>query len=1011
MACFGFVNQLYRRLLAVGRTPLFSIGWLFYIFSSFLLSSLLLQSSAAQAIVTDIYPIELPQGSLHSSLIALGKQTQSSIIFPSAMGNDQDVAEVVGRLSVLQVLDRLIEKRDIEYRIVGPQTVVVLPRCKTGWDCAAMHEDLQRSRKQYPMVEELIVRGKPLTGSRFKQIDGNSFTPTDIITSTEIRLSGAQTLSQLMRFTPEVAGNSASTSVSNGGNGSASVTLRGLPATNTLVLINGLRSAANAIDGGSVDLNSIPLAAVDRIEILKDSGSSIYGSDAIAGVVNIILRKSFDGVLINTFIGASDTGDNKTARYDILASGKIAGLELLAMASHYDQAGLFSRDRAISSSADGRSQGGTDQRSSATPNARIQVGDNVVTLAEGLQSGSSPSDYRNVTDEDRFNYSAYTSSLVPAERDSFFLSGSLTELSSLESTFELGYVKNITHSTFAPAPIFTAFEEVPISISATNPFNPFAEDIVDARIRLLGLGPRVQINTSETFRANNKLMGTLRDGEWQVSVNWSENKAVERWRNLVDAENLALGLGSSAACASVDGCVAINFFGSPDAITNEQLSFIRGNAFNRGRSTLASINVDISQIAKISSVENIEFAAGLEMRRETFATEADPRVENNQLIGGEFGSSRGDRTSAEFYIESLVPIVASENSIAEPVLEANISLRASQYSDFGSEANPKLAMRYRPNSDLMLRSSISKGFRVPSLFELNQTDSVSQAFLVDPCSNPENVELLRGCDVQADPLRVQYLTVTGGNPELNPEISKNLSLGFIYTPPGLRNFTFGLDAYRIEVDNIIGASGQFFLDQNAADLSFSERIIRDESGEVVRIVANNENLGRREILGFDADISWRVFIAKWGSLGVDLSGSHIHSYQRQSAPAAEVQELAGTFVDEAAEGSGALPKWKARLNLFWQFGRWEVALSSFRVSSLTETVNSPNSHRDAGDWSREDAQMSYHFNSGESLVTLGVDNIFNQAPPFLASAFNDNFDSRTYESTGRFFYARFSHHL
>jgi iron complex outermembrane recepter protein len=1001
MAFFWVFNRFCRRCLVFGRTKFFVISCLLP----------LLLASAAHAIVTDIYQIQLPQGNLHRSLIALGQQTQSSIIFPSSMRNDQDAPEVVGSYSILQVLELLIEQRDIEYRIVGPQTVVVLPRCDTGWDCAAVHEDLQRSKKQYPMIEELIVRGKPLTGSRFKQINGNSFTPTDIITSTEIRLSGAQTLSQLMRFIPEVAGNSASTAVSNGGNGTASVTLRGLPDTNTLVLINGLRSAPNAIDGGSVDLNSIPLAAVDRIEVLKDSGSSIYGSDAIAGVVNVILRKNFDGVLVNTYSGISDAGDNQTNRYDILASGKIADIELLAMLSHFDQNGLFSRDRAISSSADGRALGGTDQRSSATPRARILVGNNLVTLAEDKLTGSLPSDFRDVTEEDLFDYRAYTSSLVPTERDSFFISGNLTGLDSLESTFELGYIKNTTHITFAPAPIFTAFEEIPLSISAANPFNPFAEDIVDARIRLLGLGPRVQMNTSETFRANSKLMGTLRDGEWQVSLNWTENKAVEQWQNLVDAEKLALGLGSSSACASSEGCVPINFFGSPGAITDEQHNYIRAEAVNRGRSSLASINIDMSQFAKISSLENIEFAAGLEMRRETFTTQADSRVSNNQVIGGEFGSSRGDRSSSELYVESLVPLIPSENSIAETILEANISLRATQYSDFGSEANPKLAIRYRPNSDLMLRGSISQGFRAPSLFELNQSDSISQAFLLDPCSNPENVALLIGCDVQTDPLRVQYLTVTGGNSALNPETSKNLSMGFIYRPPGLRNFSFGLDAYRIDVDNVIGASGQFFLDQNARDLSFSSRIIRDENGEVIKVVANNENLGTRKIAGFDADVSWRVFIAKWGSLGVDLSTSHIYSYQFQSAPTTEPQELAGTFVDEAAEGSGALPKWKTRLNLFWQFGRWEVALSSFRVSSLTETINGPDRYRDSGAWSREDAQMSYHFNSGESLITLGIDNLLNEAPPFLASAFNDNFDSRTYESTGRFFYARFSHHL
>ncbi len=1006
MAFFWVLVALYRRLLADSRTLALSIVCL----SALLINATFL-SSAAQAIVTDIYPVELPRDSLHSALIALGQQTQSSIIFPSSMDNDQDIPELAGRYSVLQVLDRLIDQRDIEYRIVGPETVVVLPRCNVGRDCTALHEKLQRSKKQYPMIEELIVRGKPLTGSRFKQIDGNAFTPTDIVTSTEIRLSGAQTLSQLMRYTPEVAGNSASTAVSNGGNGTGSVTLRGLPATNTLVLINGSRSAVNAIDGGSVDLNSIPLAAVDRIEILKGSGSSIYGSDAIAGVVNVILRKNFDGVLLNTFYGVSAAGDNQTARYDILASGKVAGLELLAMASHYNQAGFYSRDRDISRSADGRLQGGIDQRSSATANARILVGNQFVTLADGLVKGNSPADFRDVTDADLFDYSAYTSSVVPADRDSLFLSGSLTELSSLESTFELGYIKNTTHSTFAPAPIFTAFEEVPISISADNAFNPFAEDIVDARIRLLGLGPRVQVNKSETFRFNSQVMGTLKDGEWQINLNWSENKAVEQWSNLVDAENLALGLGNSSICASIGGCVAINFFGSPQAISHEQLDYMRGSALNRGRSTLASINLDISQIARISSVENIEFAAGLEVRRETFVTQADPRVEKNQLIGGAFGSSRGDRTSTEFYLESLVPLISGENSVAEPVLEANLSLRATEYSDFGSEANPKLAMRYRPNGDWMFRGSISQGFRAPSLFELNQAESITQAFLIDPCSIAANIDLLAGCDVQTDPLRVQYLTVTGGNPELRPEISKNVSLGLIYTPPGVRNFTFVFDAYRIVVDDMIGASGQFFLDQNAANLSFGDRIIRDNNSEVVRILANNENLGSREISGFDADISWRVFIAKWGSLGVDLSASHLNSYQFQRAPNSEIQALAGTFVDAAAEGSGGLPKWKTKLNLIWQFGRWEIAISSFRVSSIVETVNSPGSQRASGVWSREDAQLSYHFNSGESLITVGVDNILNEAPPFLASAFNDNFDSRTYDSTGRFFYARFSHHL
>ncbi len=963
----------------------------------------------SHAIVTDNYDLNLAAGSLHKAFVTLGQQTQSSIIFPSSLPDDNSAVAIVGNFTIVEALEKLIKQHDLEFRIVEPLTVVILPRCRSGRECTEIKQQLASSNQQYPMIEELIVRGKQITGSRFKQIDGNSFIPVDVITPTEIRLTGAQTLSQLMRYLPEVSGNSASTSVSNGGNGNASVTLRGLPATNTLVLINGMRTTSNAIDGKSVDLNSIPLAAVDRIEMLKDSGSSIYGSDAIAGVVNVILRKSFDGILLSSFYGASAEGDNQTHRYDLLAGGRLGNVELMAVASHYNQAGFFSRDRAISQSADGRNFGGLDQRSSATPNARILLQDSVISLSSDQFDGTSTDHFSAVTDEHLFDYRAYTSSLTPTQRDSFYLSGSLLGLDSLDSTFELSYVKNSTLITYAPMPVFTAFEEIPITLSAANQFNPFSQDITDVRVRLTGLGPRLQENRSQTLRASAALMGAFNQGDWQASLNWSRNTAVEQWRNLVDLQNITLALGDSSICASTAGCVPVNVFAGPDAIAENQLDYIRANATNRGRSMLSSFNFDISQAFDLLPVGEVELAAGIELRRETLVTQADQRIESDQLIGGEYGSSRGTRTISEFYLESLIPLLDAANGGNR--LEANFSLRSTHFSDFGAQTNPKLALRYRSGNGLTLRGSISQGFRAPSLFELNQSDSVSQAFLLDPCSIPDNIQLLPGCQLQTDPLRAQYPTVIGGNSELQPETSKNISFGFIYNPASLRNVSLAMDAYRIRVDDIIGASGQFFLEQNAANRIYGDRIVRDQDGELVKVIANNENLGMRRLSGIDMDIAWRLFIAKWGSLGVNLSASHLASYEFQSGPTADIRQLAATFEDEAAEGSGALPKWKTRLNLFWQFGAWEVALTSFRVSSVSETVSGLNSMRRIGVWSREDVQVSYHFNSDESLITLGVDNLLDEAPPFMASAFNDNFDSRTYDSTGRFFYLRLSHHL
>ncbi|MDG1311531.1 MAG: TonB-dependent receptor [Porticoccaceae bacterium] len=964
-------------------------------------------TSSAEAIVTDIYEVSLPSDGLHKSLVALGQQTQASIIFPSEVP-DKTSPAVSGEFSVLQVLEQLIEGQDLEYRVVGPQTLVVLPRCYAARACQSMQDDLTFSSQQYPMIEELVIRGTPVTGSRFKQINTSGFTPVEILTSTEIRLTGAQTMAELMRFTPEVVGNSNSTAVSNGGNGTASVTLRGLPATNTLVLVNGQRVANNAFNGSSVDLNSIPLAAVNRIEILKDSGSSIYGSDAIAGVVNIILKKRFKGAVFNAFHGSASRGDNQTKRYDFVGGLSLSKLDLMMTASHYEQGGIFSRDRAISASADGRLQGGVDNRSSATPNARLRVGSETLVLSSDDRSGSSVADFRQATDSDLFDYQQFTSSLAPAERNSVHIAGELKNLGATDTAFEVTYVDSRSQITLAPAPILTAFTAVPFSIDKDNRYNPFGEAIEDARIRLLGLGPRLQYNRAQTTRANGRIMGTLRDGEWQLSLNWSRTDAEERWHNLVNLQNLAVGLSAENNCASIQGCVPINVFAPARAMPQEQLDFIGTDALNRGETELLSVNLDISQLVDIVPAGEVEFASGLEFRRERLRTEVDHRVLDNQLIGGEFGNSQGSQNTVEMYLESLIPIAKDMPWVQS--LEANASFRLTHSNNFGIRANPKMALRYKPLEDLMLRASLSWGFRAPSLFELHQVETSTQALLNDPCSGENGYELA-GCLIPTDPLRTQYSIVTGGNENLLPEKSQNLSMGFIYQPKGLENFTFGVDIFSIEVDQVIGASAQFFVNQNAQNGLFPELVSRADSGELSRVTANNQNLGSREIQGADLDISWRVFIARWGTFGVNLGGAYIDSYNFTLEPRVSEIDLAGTFVDKAAGGRGSIPEWKSRLNLFWQFGRWEFALSSLHVSSLNEQLASERSARDSGAWSREDMQVSYHFNSGESLVTLGIENVLDQMPPFLGSAFNDNFDARTHDSTGRFLYARLSHRL
>jgi iron complex outermembrane receptor protein len=976
-------------------------------FSTVFFFCLSLAISQARAIVTDVYPIDIQSGSLHRALITLGQQTQASIIFPSTVIDDPDNTQVQGEFSVLQALQQLIEGRDMEYRVVGPQTLVVLPRCHAARECRSASDQLALSMQQDPMIEELFIRGRSVTGSRFKQLDANAFTPVKIITAAEIRLIGAQTMAELMRLLPEVSGNPISTAVSNGGNGSASVTLRGLPATNTLVLINGQRTAHNGLNGSSVDLNSIPLAVVNRIEILKHSGSSLYGSDAIAGVVNVIMKKRFDGALVNAFYGMAAEGDNETRRYDFIGGFHFDRLGLMVAASHYSQDGVFSRDRELSSTADGRPREGVDRRSSATGNARINVDGNILVLAADNLEGTSAADFRQATNEDLFDGQQFKSSLIPAERNSLYIAGEFKKLGSLDAAFDLTYVNSSTLITFAPASVFTAFGNTPISIASSNRYNPFGRDLTDVRIRLLGLGPRLQTNDAQTWRANGRLMGNVRDGEWQLSINWSQTDAQERWQNLANTQNISRGLGADVSC--LEDCVPINFFAPAVSMAQDQLNFIRAGATNRGQSELMSVNLDFSQLVDILPAGDVEFASGLEFRHESLNTETDLLLANNQLAGGDFASSTGRRDSTELYLESLLPLAKGARGIYK--LEADVSFRMTHSNNVGLRANPKLALRFRPVGDLMLRASLSTGFRSPSLSELHRADSQSQGSFIEPCSVIDDIDDLSGCPMATDPLRNQFIRIARGNKNLRPEKSRNLSLGFIFTPGGLENFTLGLDFYRIYVDQVIGTSGQFALDQNAQFGLFPDRIMRDADGELMAVVASDENLGSRKIHGIDIDISWRLFIAKWGTLGVNLGGAYIHSYRFQYSSNSAQVDLVGTFKDAAAEGSGSIPRWKSNLNLLWQFGRWELGLSSSHVSSVTEQILVQERSRDAGAWSREDVQLSYQFNSGESLVTLGIENFLDEQPPFLGSALNDNFDVRSQDISGRFLYARLSHRL
>ena len=792
--------------------------WLFWLRVLTCFLPLLCAPLSAQS---NLYEFEIPANqALSQALIQFSHQSGLAIVFPDQLARDIDVAEVRGKMSTAHALRLLLNDTDLDYRTIDNRIIAVYDaRCELTDSCPEPGDMLLRNPLYVPGIEELYVYGSQTTGSRIRRSHLRGSSPVDIISAPDIELSGAQTLGELLRRLPAVAGNPTSTAVSNGGDGRATVTLRGLPASSTLVLINGRRVANHGLSGEAVDLNSIAPAAVERIEILKDGASAIYGSDAIAGVINIIMKRDFYGALVEQFYGSSQDGDGEikttTAQY---GTGFRHG-SLFISASRFDESEIHARERSVSRNADGRSRGGSDLRSSATPSARVALpGGDTVILDEVTST------YRPAGPEDLFNYPDYTSSLVPSQRDFVYLNASYDFTEQLSGSIEASYTDTRARSNLAPTPIFTAFEATPLIVAADNKYNPFGVEIADLRKRLLELPPRRQDNKTEVKRIAAVLQGLHGGWDWEFSHGWSRSKAQEQTHGLVDADHLQRGIGPADSCQGpfIDDCVPINLFGLPGAIDGLQLDYIELTGLVNGTSKLSSYSFTAAR--KLWELPNgpVDFAFGLEYRDESTNEQPDPRFSSGSTIGGNnFEATNGSRDVEEIYAESIAPIWQSPDHNQQ--LDLELAIRYSSYSDFGNISTPKYGIRFQFNPSLMLRATYAQGFRAPSLAELYQGKTEAQAFIDDPCTQPANVGTLPGCNQLADPTRNQFLTVTGGNPELNPEKARSYGVGLVWTPGTIEGLSASVDYFDIETSKVVDSSAQFLVNQNAAHGLFPER--------------------------------------------------------------------------------------------------------------------------------------------------------------------------------------------
>ena len=908
-----------------------------------------------------------------------------------------------------------------------------------------------------------------VTGTRIKTSEAEGLVPVQRITREDIDRSGLTSIGDVVQALTG-SGSALNTKFNSSGNfgfppdgsgvgaGSAQADLRHLGSKRVLVLVDGVRwvneASASGV-GAATDLNTIPLAIIERIEVLEDGASSLYGSDAIAGVVNIITRKNFDGLSLNAQVGQYGEGDGTTKSLDVAWGWNTDRANVFLGLSYTDQDVIYSRDRAQSSFPVPGT--GIAFGSSGTPTGRFifidpntnevfditpNNGANDPTFDPSQTGCTRTDDYHCFSTADRFNFSQFNLLLTPSERLGAFGQVRFNFSDSVSGYAKVLFNRRESTNQAAPEPWFLGPEAGTgnpqadgIFISALNPFNPFGFDLDSAtNLILIGRRPveggaRVFEQEVDTWYVGAGLEGVIdanRTLYWDVNVAFSENKAQQTNFGSYNIRNMALALGDPAACAAVAGCTPLNIFGGPGTITPAMLAWIQPVVRDRSQNELALVTANLSGSLFDLPAGSVDFAAGLEHRRLEGWYQPDALTVAGDYNGVPSLPTAGEYDVSELFFELNFPLL--ENTDIGQRLDFTVAGRYSDYSTGISEFTPKYGLRFQLVDELVFRASYAEGFRAPSIGELFGSASRFDAQLNDPCSTPLLDSSLAGnCAALGVPANYQQPNpqisiTTGGNDQLDPESSESFSAGFIWSPSFLEDSEFAervdfeVTYYRHDIEGAIqaiDAQTQLDLCVQTLDALYCDGITRAPTGGINGFNNRLTNLGTIETDGWDVDLFWVFPESNWGQFSAAWRNTFVGDYEAVGAAGQVQPQGPGIEVVDSA-----IPEWTSNFTLDWKSGNWNAAWTVRHISELREdcgnAVSFPVCSNPATGTNVLDAityndlQLGYRFGNGEGLgLTFGVNNVFDEDPPICLSCSLNGYDASTYDIPGgRFYYLR-----
>lgn len=820
-----------------------------------------------------------------------------------------------------------------------------------------------------------------IVGSRVPRIDAETALPIQIIRREEIERSGVTSVEELMDRVSANFGSlrEATSNAASGNSGTTSVTLRGLPGQ-TLVLLNGRRIANYAFRfrmGQAVDLHAIPLAAIERVEVLKDGASALYGSDAIGGVVNFVTRSDFSGV--DVFASYTKTQDG----------GADAGRATLA-----GGAGQFDSDGfnvfGVLDLRDASRLGGADRSFSSTPyrpelglaaldprnfpaNIRIPVsgGGGFAIVGPSLPA-CTPTSFpvqKGLQNGCFFNTTT-TTDLLPASRQvDFFGRGALRLSGELDVYAEaLASSSHIGHEAPPTAVSTTASQRgTPFVLPASSPYYPTGLGLsgdLSLAYRSVPLGPA----TTEVDTRNGRLLAGIRWRQWgwdidgAAATNWTRSR--ERYvSGMVDAGRLSAAFATGL----------LNPFGpsGPEGDALLAASEVRGPSRD---STGRTQSVDLRAVGELAKLAGgpLAMAIGVEARHESLE-DAQLAISGDVLDLLPAPAKAGARSVQAGYVEVVAPLLQG--------FEVQLAARVDHYSDFGTSTSPKIALRLTPAPSWLLRASAGRGFMAPGLPDLfsvqaHSTLELAIVGLTDPIRCPVT-HLASDCNPTLD-------VVSGGNPALKPQRSTQFSLGFGVAPSA--GWLVTLDAWTIRIEDIIGRISQTAITRNLSlyEGRNLERGPADPAfpglpGPLVRINTLNQNLGDWQTSGADVSLSTPWATTEVGRISARLDGTYI-GQSRQQIFEGNAVDLVGRVVPGSQPAM--VPRWQHVATFNLDREHWIATLTQrYRQGHVDQYALPDGSTRRVAAYQLWDAQVQVTAWPNVTLL-FGVQNLLNTDPPF-----------------------------